>query len=956
MEIEYKFGVLKPETHDFLKTISKTGSFTIETGNPAVFSDTFYDTPDFLLLSVGYYLRAREEKGADEIEWTLKSRGDRKDGVHKRMEAKQTLPKNSAVKDISNPDFLKKLTFAIGDFDLIPVLTIGQERMFRNVKTGVNEQEQVLAEMAVDCVYLKIFDQTHTFFELEIELKNGTEGDLKDFVNTIKSEPLIQNNIRTNYLSKFERGLILYFNRDKIDGRVNPALAEQKYSIDSGSESVFDTVCPNFLQPSEKAALIQICEKDYSTDFSDYFGKNGLFGNDSDVISDVFQFKASMILALDSGLSVNFAAQKYKTSPEDIVNIYQAFLSARLSLFPFVFESAENPAFYLQKPISDSKTWTAEELAVCYGADISDIRIVKARSENMSYWADFFAGDRSTKSEAQNRILNHLAVLSGIGQGISIERDGNVIRDIILTHPLKETTLNELKMMSLAFILENIKSPSELKIKNAIQNAGFFVPPALQRKALVDASFLQIVNRLEKEKASIREIVSVERSRIEETDDSFELNLETENEIFEMRSGFTEMEGGTEPAYSVENETADVKKDISEFEKMVEIYYTADKKTKPKKGWSSLFNFVFGIPVRFIQVRSGAYEKDGEKLTFDQKISANEKKKAAEKISCDDIMANASEKIFLTQLREVIKCEPGVIEGKEIEAVHDMRVALRKMRSSVTIFYEFLDPAWISKTEDNLKKTLSPLGKSRDLDVLLEKTDAYLKNKNIQPARLNIFYELVAADKEKAHEAVADYLNSDDYSTFKNKIQKTLTKGQYIGIPAINKKGDVAPSRVADVLPQVLYEKAAGITAYHEWLDGPFISIDKLHRLRIAAKNFRYTLDFFKDCLGDTAVKLTKEFKELQDILGDFHDAVVAVDAIENYIRRLEEMKRNLNSGENEKEVAEFESVLAELLKYKTYREEEIESLLLKFRGVWKKMDRKFFHERISKIIEESGF
>ncbi|MDV0447885.1 hypothetical protein MsAg5_18040 [Methanosarcinaceae archaeon Ag5] len=1051
MEIEYKFGVLKPETHNFLKTIPKTGSFVIETGNPVLFSDTFYDTDDFLLLSVGYYLRAREEAGADGVEWTLKSLGGYVDGVHKRMEAKQKLPKGSTVKDIDNPDFLKKIMFAVGDFDLVPVLSIEQERLFRNVRyneagrtnTG---SEPFLAEMAVDCVYLELFGQKHTFFELEIELKSGTEKSLREFADALKSEPLVQNNIRTNYLSKFERSLILYFNRDKIDGRVNPAFENRNYSMDAGDENSFDSACTNFLLPSEKAALIQICEKNYETDFFDYFGKNGLFGADSGFDSDsgfgsgsdadsglpdIFKTQASVLLALDSGLAVSFAALKFNTTLEEITQLYRTFLLSRLSMFPFVFESDENPAYYLQKPISDGKIWTADELTTSYGADVSDVRFGKSRAENMSYFAEFFASgqekedtpaDKKTHSE---KILKNLAVLSGVGKGISIERNSNITKDIVLTHPLKGMTLNDLKMMGLVFVLENIQNPSLGSIRNAIQSAGYFVPPALQRKALVSASFLQIVNRLEKESASIREIAYVERNTIEESDEYFELNLETEDDGVEIEpetdltpeidigsdadlqmdfdivydigndaESYAESdveidlkinaeidaeidteidaEVDIEIEESVVSETGQTFDDIEykfsvdsagneqfiihetavELEKFIEIYYTSDKKTKPKRRWSALFRFVFGIPVRFIRIGAAA-DDDDENAKEKDKIKSG-------KVSLNDMMANASEKIFLTQMAEVVKCEPGVIEGVDIEAVHDMRVALRKMRSSITIFYEFLDPEWILKTEDSLKKTLAPLGESRDLDVLLEKTDVYLKNAQIPPSRLDIFFELVANDKEKAHEHVISYLNSAEYSGFKTEIQKTLTKCDYIGTPQINKKGDVAPSRVADVLPQVLYEKAAGITAYHEWMDGPFIYIDKLHRLRIAAKNFRYTLDFFKDGLGETAVKLTKEFKELQDILGDFHDAVVAVEVIENYVRRIEEMKLKIETekgggGSDDNETAAFESVLSELSAYKTYREEEIETLLFKFRDVWTKMDRKFFHERISKIIEEAG-
>ncbi len=299
------------------------------------------------------------------------------------------------------------------------------------------------------------------------------------------------------------------------------------------------------------------------------------------------------------------------------------------------------------------------------------------------------------------------------------------------------------------------------------------------------------------------------------------------------------------------------------------------------------------------------------------------------------------------------KAEPGVLAAKDIEDVHDMRVALRKMRSSNLIFKEFLDAAWLSETEAGIKKTLSGLGELRDLDVLLEKTDEWRKEENIGREKMSVFYDFVSSDRKKAHVEAVDYLTSKEYTDFMAGLKETFAGSTYLGMPHINKKGDVAPVRICDVLPAVLYEKAADITAYHEWMDGPYIYVDKLHRLRIAAKNFRYTLDFFKDCLGDAAGQLTKEFKELQDILGDFHDAVVAAEVIGAYIDRIGK-ENNKTAGETK--TGEIETTLETLEKYKNYREEEMEILLSAFHLKWEKMDRRFFNERIAKIIAEANF
>ena len=318
------------------------------------------------------------------------------------------------------------------------------------------------------------------------------------------------------------------------------------------------------------------------------------------------------------------------------------------------------------------------------------------------------------------------------------------------------------------------------------------------------------------------------------------------------------------------------------------------------------------------------------------------------------MMAVAAKKILLGRLYEMEEAEPGVLLERDIKDVHNMRVALRKMRSANLIFKDFLEPVKLAEMEAGIRKTLSRLGELRDLDVILEKADGWLKKEKINSKKMAVFYDFVSSDRKKAHVEVTDYLTSKEYADFITDLKTALSDDAYLGIPNINKKGDVMPVRINDVLPAILYEKAADITAYHEWLDGPYIYADKLHRLRIAAKNFRYTLDFFKDCLGEAAEQLMKEFKELQEILGDFHDAAVAIEVVGDYIERIEAEKEK--SKADEARADEIESTLETLNLYKNDREKEMEELLAVFHTKWEKMDRRFFSERIAKIIAESEF
>ena len=976
MEIEYKFGIGKKETFDFLSTMSQVGDYVLKDKSHPLFTDTFYDTPDFLLFSLGYYLRKRLEEGKDFAEWNLKKSDASLTEVHKRHEFKQNLSLQSNVADISDPDILKCLFSFVGDMELVPILTLNQDRYFKSVyKAGTKETEftpeNILSDLSVDLVRLKFSEQTHTFMELEAELAHGTTRDLKDFVTVLQNVKEIKNDIYLNHLSKFDRGLVLFFNRDKIEGAgVGAGFEKKSYHVDleNVSPDDLDSADSGFLMPREKAALIQICEKKYTADPTDQFGSTGFLINRGSMNNDPFLKKASLLLALDSGMSLGFAALTFGLSKNEVLSLRRSFEFLRLEIFPFVFEIVSPLHYYFQKPISDGKVWTAKELASFYNINADRLKTRLLNAEKL-----FAAiGTAYGLSDRDRDVLEAAVFLKDIGKGITFERP-DISANIILTHPLQGFSLNELKMLGLIFIFDHLEKRAPKNIQKAIRNAGFFVPPIYQKKALVLSSFLEIMESVDEigifDQAALSDVFfgDAKKSRLEISYFASNDSVRSDDADFSKQEHFAEFEDFVSP-----DETLKPKK--SPVNKFVDIVFNVPLLFKPPsaafEGEDSA-----GRPAEIKkkdkkekekepkekekETREKEREKDAKETTLpslESVVPAFEKPENAKLLS-DDMMAEAAEKIFKTQFHDVEKAEPGVISAKDIEDVHDIRVALRKIRSANLIFKDFLDPKWLEETELNVKQMLSFFGTIRDLDVLLEKTDAYMKDEKIEKAALSLFYKTVSKDRDENHKKAVEYLKSGEYASFKIGLHETFNSGVYLGTPRINKKGDVFPVRICDVLPAVLYEKAADLTAYHEWLDGPFIYVDKLHRLRIAAKNFRYTLDFFKDCLGSSVPQLIKEFKELQDILGDFHDAVVAVEVIGSYMSRIDAAGDSIgNSSDSKKKLAEIETTLNALEKYKEYREREIEVLLQNFHSKWEIMDRRFFHDRISKIITEANF
>ena len=89
----------------------------------------------------------------------------------------------------------------------------------------------------------------------------------------------------------------------------------------------------------------------------------------------------------------------------------------------------------------------------------------------------------------------------------------------------------------------------------------------------------------------------------------------------------------------------------------------------------------------------------------------------------------------------------------------------------------------------------------------------------------------------------------------------------------ITRRGACQMYRVEDVTAPLLLARAAAITVYHGIAP---LSDRNLHHLRIAGKDFRYTLELFEPALNADPSSLLGLFRQFQDTLGQIHDRIRA--------------------------------------------------------------------------------
>jgi CHAD domain-containing protein len=229
-------------------------------------------------------------------------------------------------------------------------------------------------------------------------------------------------------------------------------------------------------------------------------------------------------------------------------------------------------------------------------------------------------------------------------------------------------------------------------------------------------------------------------------------------------------------------------------------------------------------------------------------------------------------KILTFQFVRMLQHEQGAIEGDQ-ESVHDMRVAIRRMRSLIRVFKPYLPKDRIKALKKGLKATTRSLGTVRDLDVFHLHFDEYIQEQSSW--REEAFGPLLDLWLEKhaaARQELVAYLKGSDYRSFVGELSKFLNKFEKWSAEI---SAEQRENRVHQIVPSIIYNLDRNVRVMERDLTNA--SIEKLHRLRIELKRYRYTLEFFESVLGNSCSELIEEIIKIQDHLGSLHDAHFAL-------------------------------------------------------------------------------
>jgi CHAD domain-containing protein len=251
-------------------------------------------------------------------------------------------------------------------------------------------------------------------------------------------------------------------------------------------------------------------------------------------------------------------------------------------------------------------------------------------------------------------------------------------------------------------------------------------------------------------------------------------------------------------------------------------------------------------------------------------------------MAADDPMSEAGRKVIYLHFTRMLANEAGTRLGEDPEALHDMRVATRRMRAAFALFGPHFDEKVLKQFGKGLRRAGRTLGAVRDLDVLLDKARAHVAS--LPPESAGSLDPLLAhweTARDVARRQMLDTLDGSAYREF------VADFGAFLTTPGAGARSiaedEPVPFQVRHVAPSLIITHYESVRAFERLLPGaPLLTY---HALRIDCKGLRYALEFFRDLLGDEAPALIKQVTGMQDLLGELQDAHVAETLLDGFLR-----------------------------------------------------------------------
>jgi len=225
-----------------------------------------------------------------------------------------------------------------------------------------------------------------------------------------------------------------------------------------------------------------------------------------------------------------------------------------------------------------------------------------------------------------------------------------------------------------------------------------------------------------------------------------------------------------------------------------------------------------------------------------------------------------------------------------VAAIHDLRVASRRLRAFGLVFRDALGAKVHARVERRLKRVAKAAASVRDWDVQIELLEERASRAagELERAALDHLLEILEPERGRAATRVEKRLRKVNLDALSSAVARAardaityLATGMAQRRYAMELLLQLVAKAEEDLPPKDGAEHAA-----------------ELHRLRISVKELRYALELFEPLLGAEYAALHERAAAIQESLGTHHDLAILGDLLRKRGAELEERRRAaLSSG-----------------------------------------------------------
>jgi inorganic triphosphatase YgiF len=250
--------------------------------------------------------------------------------------------------------------------------------------------------------------------------------------------------------------------------------------------------------------------------------------------------------------------------------------------------------------------------------------------------------------------------------------------------------------------------------------------------------------------------------------------------------------------------------------------------------------------------------------------------------------------------------------GDDPEGIHQMRVALRRLRALVGACRETLLPELYDFLTSELRWLQQQLGPARDWDVFIAETLEPMLRRFPGDGDLPALRSVAIARREAAYSHALETVDGKRHCEIMLRIGAMLASEDWLAVDGDSPLGDFARDR--------LHSRYRRLRRFGKADD---LTLTELHELRIAAKKMRYISEFLRPLFSRKASKaFLSALADLQDDLGSINDAVVTE-------HLLDDAEPLLARDLGEVRAARARSLIA------GWQAQRVEHDLIRFRKVW---------------------